>query len=1055
MFFFTNQLLGQSKFEQLEYGWDIFLGRNDDDVAFDVIQDAYNNYHIVGSSESGNNRGSDILYRVCNNKGEIILSKNIGSQKDDVGTNLILDDDNNIVIVGTTVNNPTKSFGGTDIWMIKLNLQGKVIKSSVIGSAKDEAVSNLIYLDDHYYSAGLFDGSSVLLKFSKDLELVSQQAIDSELGEIKDVTFHDGKFYVLSQIDKKEKSKSTLLSYTTDLTRGNTIEFPEEIPNEAIAINRHKNGQLIIGANSYSRRSGANAHIILFDITENKFEVVSEVKGKFNDKAKDVVSLPNGKLVLIGETNSHISNARRSNGFVQVIEGDYTYLSHFGGKQNELVNKVYHSNQNEVLLLGASVSNKSADLDAWLVNLFSDNAESSLSAVDPSQLSVETESIKVYEKYPGDKFIVNLKIKNESNNDLSNITLSIQSTLEEINSNPSYFIRSIERGEKKLLSIPIEIPEDAPISNQKLNIKIAESNQRIFEVPINIIEREYPSVSFSGFNYTILKEDKNQLNVEMSVTNNGNIDMANGTITAFFANNENQIINLPDLKTEETKQIKFELDLDESLYADSSRIRISYLYGDDYYKNEYFNVNIIKEFDRIDNLEMDQLLKSLTKKKLIKIPAKIADFSKKEIEDVKVDEAPITDNPITIKKEVKSQFLPVQSYVWKYPDIDYSGQVIEQTNNQLNLKLIIRSNIELDLEIIDLSINEYLNPIGELYSEEDLSLELVTDQNNEYVYIYKNKLSLLTGENNIKIDISQNETSNNTSFLIDYIPPKKNLHVYAVGIDYSETNYPLIYPGKDAADLADALKSQQKTLFNEVIINLANDKKQTSTIELQKFSRRIKSDYNNGTISEDDFLIFYLSGHGFSDPDEPSALRIASSDYDEFAYDLTSIDYEDGLLKYIEDIPCKKLILLDACHSGSLVSDNSDKGAKNLNLLNEITLSRAIEKLLAIKDKLYVITSSGPDQLSYEDEKWDNSAFMKAILDAFSNTEFDHKGNKSIADNDKDSILMLSELYTYIRKRVPSIIDQNKDKNKSRIQVPLMDIKQLKDDIPLFFYNPR
>src|SRR5690606_14177355 len=74
-------------------------------------------------------------------------------------------------------------------------------------------------------------------------------------------------------------------------------------------------------------------------------------------------------------------------------------------------------------------------------------------------------------------------------------------------------------------------------------------------------------------------------------------------------------------------------------------------------------------------------------------------------------------------------------------------------------------------------------------------------------------------------------------------------------------------------------------------------------------------------VSPDDLLVIYLTGHGLRDAEQGDYYYVSA---DAKLSDLLSGQYADCLsfsdfARIFADIPCRKLVILDTCHSGALL----------------------------------------------------------------------------------------------------------------------------------------
>lgn len=211
-----------------------------------------------------------------------------------------------------------------------------------------------------------------------------------------------------------------------------------------------------------------------------------------------------------------------------------------------------------------------------------------------------------------------------------------------------------------------------------------------------------------------------------------------------------------------------------------------------------------------------------------------------------------------------------------------------------------------------------------------------------------------------------------------------------IGISKYEYIDSLQYADKDAIMFADYL--QQTNFWNinkNDITLLINEKAKYGnlTVELQKMAMASKPGDN---------LLFYFSGHG-----DVETQTLFNRGY-LLAYDTYSSNYMANGLR-VDDLKdlfttlltnnVKVILVTDACRSGKLAG-----GLKGI----EYTAT-AISSIWKNEIK---ILSSQPGQLSFEDKKWGNGrgVFSYYLI----------KGLNGAADIDKDSLITLSELETYV-----------------------------------------
>jgi WD40 repeat protein len=143
---------------------------------------------------------------------------------------------------------------------------------------------------------------------------------------------------------------------------------------------------------------------------------------------------------------------------------------------------------------------------------------------------------------------------------------------------------------------------------------------------------------------------------------------------------------------------------------------------------------------------------------------------------------------------------------------------------------------------------------------------------------------------------------------------KPNLYVFAIGIsDYPRlvSRWQLEFAHTDAKALVEAFKNQEGKLFGEVRFNLLSNKEatvETITEVMDALS----------AIGENDLAVIFMAGHGVRAKDGTFYFLTSTGSFDE---------PQDGgvswtlLGNYLERIKGRVILVLDACHSGSIVTE--------------------------------------------------------------------------------------------------------------------------------------
>ncbi len=286
-------------------------------------------------------------------------------------------------------------------------------------------------------------------------------------------------------------------------------------------------------------------------------------------------------------------------------------------------------------------------------------------------------------------------------------------------------------------------------------------------------------------------------------------------------------------------------------------------------------------------------------------------------------------------------------------------------------------------------------------------------------------VELTNGQN--KIQVSVLNTAGVESFqetrYVNYRGPviTPNLYVLAIGVsDYADNNFDLKYASKDAKDITDLYASQAGKFGTVKTLTILDTEATKEKIKAAKIFLK--------QARPDDEVILFAAGHGLLDDQLDFYFATTDVDFDKPA--LRGLKYDDleGLLDEVASR--KKLMLIDACHSGELdkeavtvsnatvvASENSSvksRGFKNLTnndlgTTNIFELMRMMFSDLRRGSGSMVISSASGVEFAFENDTWKNGVFTYSLLEGLKT------GNANL---NKDTQVQVSELRDYVIKRV-------------------------------------
>ncbi len=230
-------------------------------------------------------------------------------------------------------------------------------------------------------------------------------------------------------------------------------------------------------------------------------------------------------------------------------------------------------------------------------------------------------------------------------------------------------------------------------------------------------------------------------------------------------------------------------------------------------------------------------------------------------------------------------------------------------------------------------------------------------------------------------------------------PPPK-LYLVVLGVDqYADPDIQrLSFSVADAKAVSDELRAASQGLYTlgEAIV-LANEK--VTPESWHETMAQLKAKLKDAA-KPDDLVVFFLAGHGIVDEETQRYYFVGHdfklADLQEKVYS-ACLGWED--FRSLADIPCRKLVLLDTCHSGAIQPPRSRD------------LKTAVRQFQ--EDVIFTVTASTGEQRSAEKAAWQHGAFTKCLLEALGG---------SAAEPRADTV-MLDDVIDYVKRAVPTLTE--------------------------------
>jgi len=356
---------------------------------------------------------------------------------------------------------------------------------------------------------------------------------------------------------------------------------------------------------------------------------------------------------------------------------------------------------------------------------------------------------------------------------------------------------------------------------------------------------------------------------------------------------------------------------------------------------------------------------------------------------------------------------------------EFHVPVVSITNEDLIPITSTANTVSLNIKAVDekYKLDRLIVRVNEVPLNGKMGIDL-KDKNTGNVEDIVN-VELSSGKNRISVSVLNEKgvESLATNITVDYSSESStpNLYLFTIGASkYQQSQFDLSYAAKDAQDIQQ-LFSTAKTPFNKIISReLTNDQVTLEAVQ------ELKKELSNSTVN--DVVCLFFAGHGILDVNLNYFL--ASYDIDFNDPGSKGIPYE-ALEDLMDDIPARrKLIMIDACHSGEIDKDEvaliegeggdtseedisfrsvTSTSLKRVGLNNSFELMKELFTDIRKSSGTVIISSAGGMEYAMEGGDWNNGVFTYCFINGIKNMK---------ADLNKDGLIMLSEMNLYVRDEV-------------------------------------
>lgn len=970
--------------------WELTYGGNSDDVFHKVIE-ATNGYLVaVGETDSKTNGGKDGLLVIADfSTGGKIAEMRFGGKKDDRINDVVQTFDGHFMLAGYT---ESSGQGKGDAWLIKTDERGREIWRKDFGSPGQDLFQDLVLLPDGAVLAAGYKndargGDIWLAKIDEQQIIWEQQLGRGNFEAVKSMALMpDGGVVLVGNTQKSSLANKGDVYVLRTLPTGaqSWVKFfGERDWEEAADVIITRDGGIAFCGLTTSKGEGGMDMWLVKVSNAGFMQWEQTYGGKDDDLALTLDENPDGALIIGGGTQSHRSGARQY--IASLIKTDaggvrqweYTH----GGNKEDLANDLYFLHDGSLVMAGRTESKGPGNNSAWLVRWESPNSVYGSAVAGAKQAGLEFSQTKLHtsdgQLKPDDRTYLSFTLTNRTGADLNGLQIRVnrQQTVAGLNFWESNYLAELPNGSVKEVRIPVMAAGQLETGESSLGVSIMAGNTQIsqFNTQIKSKKPVEAAAELADYNFAESRTSDEQ-SLTVVLQNPG--DFAAQRVSVIFdlpagleAIGSTRIVNIDQIPPHGSRKAELKFRKTSTFRSASMSIVCSVRMNGKVYQ---------KTLDRA-LATGNQVTMILTQ----------PNETKTDIKNI-ISEGNIYSIQMGVSAPVQVQ---QQSFT------------------------VYRNNQALD---------------GSKMDEVDLSQSDSRGDNGEFVYVYEANVRLEPGENQVQIKVKtgQGEYESKT-MMIYYEPRQPNLHILAIGPNHQD----LKFTAKDAGDFAAAFRGQggSDKLFGQVIIRTLVTPEETEADRIREAVADLVYQYRNPAAAQrilsNDVLMVFVSSHG---KNGQGGFLLLPSNYDPRYERTRTIDFQRDIVQELEKINCKKVVLIDACHSG----------AADSKALSDVARADALTKLAAMHPGMSTLTSCRSNELSYEDPLWQNGAFTEAILEGFANKACMDENGAYQADIDNNSILTLGELYDFLRRRVPNLIKTQKP-GATTNQTPFMPENQL------------
>ena len=349
--------------------WDKTNGGDDGDIENGIVALETGEYALVGTCKSFGAQGTDICVVRMNGKGEIKWHILLGGEKKDVGKAITRAADGSLIILGTS-----KSFAkhyDRDLYVAKISLDGKLIWEQSLGGKRDEYAGGIAGTDDGGFlvvgdsnSFGNGYKDVYIVKLDKNGKEISSHVIGGEKEDSAQALTRtaDGSMMLVGYRELERSGDTDFFVMKLD-QNGKKIWAKTYGPDQADRLNAvtaTADGGIVATGSTRSYKS-AQTDMSVMKLDPDGNIIWHKIYGfKYYEYGNAIASIGDGSVMVAGGTST-LGKGGHSAYMITLDKSGKLIWSHvYGDRGNDRMNAITRMDDGSMVAVGESDSHSRA-----------------------------------------------------------------------------------------------------------------------------------------------------------------------------------------------------------------------------------------------------------------------------------------------------------------------------------------------------------------------------------------------------------------------------------------------------------------------------------------------------------------------------------------------------------------------------------------------------------------------------------------------------------------------------------------------------------------------